>query len=495
MALGGTRAPVSTRPRALVLGSVGVLAGVTSTLVGCAAPEDPRTGVVRSVLAKADEPLIRSRPALVATKYTAMRASAFAFYRGSFALFLRDARVGDAGRTRFHVEGLFPLGVGDAHPENFGVLQAPDGSFGLEPNDFDGADRYPWLWQLRRLTIGMVLASRASGSDAETDVVRATADAYATAVAAYVDGAPRSRVTEAAGDVVLADLFERAAEDGAARAELVDETIVDGAGRRHLLRGAFDDGQKFLEDVPPSVDAALPGTIERYRATLLGAPPPAFFRVKDVAREYGAGIASLARVRLLVLVEGATSGIDDDVVLELKELADSGAGGFGAPGFIADNPGQRVRTISRRLWATPDAAPLWGVSDLLGLPVQIRADLAGEKGIKLKRLEGDRTTPEALAALGATLGALLARLDAAGSLDPAGEDDGTLAAIDATIALDRAGFVEEQVSASIDYANQVEADWKTFERALDELGPRLGIPVDPADAPDPDTAALFGSPP
>ena len=29
MALGGTRAPVSTRPRALVLGSVGVLAGVT----------------------------------------------------------------------------------------------------------------------------------------------------------------------------------------------------------------------------------------------------------------------------------------------------------------------------------------------------------------------------------------------------------------------------------------------------------------------------------
>ncbi|MFO0611448.1 MAG: DUF2252 family protein [Polyangiaceae bacterium] len=461
----------------------------------CAEPKDPRAAVVIDVLAKADEPLIRARPALVASKYTAMRASAFAFYRGSFPLYLRDARVGDAGRTRFDVEGLFPLAVGDAHPENFGVLQAGDGSYGLEPNDFDGSDRYPWLWQLRRLTIGMVLASRSAGSDAEADVVRATVDAYASAVSAYGAGAQRTRVTEPGSDVVIADLFERANEDGATHAELSELTTVDGTGERRLLRGAFDDGQKFLEDVPAVVDAALPGTLDRYRETLLAPPPPAFFRVKDAAREYGAGIASLARVRVLILVEGPTSAVEDDVLLELKELADSGAGGFGASGFVADSPGERVLSISRRLWAIPNAAPLWGVSDLLGLPVQVRAELAGEKGIKLKRLEGERATPEALSTLGATLGALLARLDAAGSADGRGVDDGTIAAITATVGRDRDRFVDEQVAASIDYADRVEADWQTFIRALDDLGPRLGVPVDPSDAPDADTAALIGAPP
>lgn len=442
-----------------------------------------------SVLARADEPLIRSRPQLVATKYAAMRSSAFAFYRGSFPLFLRDARVGDAGRTRFVVEGLYPLGVGDAHPENFGALQAGDGSFALEPNDFDGADRYPWLWQLRRLTIGMVLAARSAGSDAEVDVVRATADAYAGAIAAFASGAPRARIADAGGDVVLEDLFERAMEDGAAHTELEEETVIDASGARRLLRGAFDDGEKFLEDAPAFVTDALPATLGRYRASLRSPPPPAFFAIKDVAREYGAGVASLARVRYLLLVEGSTPGVDDDVVLELKELADAGAGGFGAPGFAADGPGDRVLEISRRVWATPDAAPLWGASELLGLHVQIRAELGGEKGVKLKRLEDERATPEALASLGANLGALLARLDAAGS------DEGTLGAIAGTIASDRAAFVDEQVAASVAYADVVDADWKRFIAGLDDLGPRLGIPVDPTDSPDADTAALFGAPP
>lgn len=464
------------------------LALVVAT-AACSPPADPRAGVVTSVLAKADEPLIRARPALVAAKYGAMRASAFAFYRGSFPLFLRDARVGGAGHTRFSVEGLFPLGVGDAHPENFGLLEGADGTFALEPNDFDGADRYPWLWQLRRLTIGMVLATRAAGSGNEADVVRATTDAYAAALASHVAGAPRLRVTEPGTDVVLADLFERATEDGAAHIELEEETVLDGSGARRLLRGAFDDGEKFLADAPAFVWEALPATLSRYRETLLGPPPATFFAIKDVAREFGAGIASLARVRLLVLVEGPTSAVDDDVLLEVKELADSGAGGFGAPGFAADNPGDRALEISRRVWATPDAAPLWGASELCGLHVQVRAELAGEKGVKLKRLEDERATPEALASLGANLGALLARLDAAGS------EQGTLVAMTATIATDRAGFVDEQVSASIAYADIVEADWKRFVAALDDLGPRLGIPVDPRDTPSADVAALFGAPP
>jgi len=460
-----------------------------SLTAGCEASSlDPRARLVASVTAEADEPLIRTRPALVASKYAAMRASVFAFYRGSFPLFLHDARFGDAGRTRFTVEGLFPLGVGDAHPENFGALLASDGTFGLEPNDFDGADRYPWVWQLRRLTIGMVLAARSAGVGGEGDIVRATASAYAEGIAAYATGAPRERV-EGAADPVLADLFERAVEDLEARSELAEDTVIDANGARRLLRGAFDDGQKFLEDAPEVVQGALPAMLSTYRSSLLSPPPAGELAIKDVAREYGAGVASLARVRFLVLVEGPTAGNDDDALLEVKEIADSGAGGFGAPGFAADSPGDRVTGISRRVWARPDASPRWGTSELLGFTVQIRPEIAGEKGVKLKRLEGDRATPEALSALGSTLGRLLARLDARGS------DEATLDAIASVIGADVPGFVEEQASASVAYADVVDGDWKRFGEALDALGPRLGIPVDPADAPGAEVAAIFGAPP
>lgn len=467
------------------------VAGLTSiaSFTGCDGSSlDARGRLIASVMARADEPLIRTRPQLVASKYAAMRASLFAFYRGSFPLFLRDARVGDAGRTRFAVEGLFPLGVGDAHPENFGALQAADGSFGLEPNDFDGADRYPWLWQVRRLTTGMVLAARSAGTAGEDDIVRATARAYADAIASFAGGAPRDRVA-AAADPVLADLFDRAVDDGSARSELEELTLLDEGGARRLLRGAFDDDQKFLEDAPQVVRDAMPRTLATYLGSLRAPPAASELAIKDIAREYGAGVASLARVRFLVLVEGPTAATDDDRLLEVKEIADSGAGGFGAPNFAADSPSRRVTEISRKIWATPDASPRWGTSELLGFTVQIRPELGGEKGVKLKRLEGERATPEALSALGGTLGRLLARLDASGA------EDGTLGAIASAVGDDVDAFVDEQVTASVAYADIVEGDWKRFGDALDALGPRLGIPVDPADAPGPELASVFGAPP
>ena len=201
--------------------------------------------------------------------------------------------------------------------------------------------------------------------------------------------------------------------------------------------------------------------------------------------------ASSAKVRIAVLIDGPTMAPDDDVILELKELGESGVHGWGQPSVNADDPGARVRKTSRTLWARPDAEPLWGTSELLGLPVQLKGDFDAYKGVRVKRLVKSRGTPAALRSLAGSLGALLARMHASG----ARSYPGTLRAIAETIGRNPERFADEQANAAVRYADVVEGDFRRFQKLLIVLGPRLGIPEDPTDAPDPDVAALFGAPP
>lgn len=478
---------------------------------GCSEPpEDPREAAVVSAIADADMPLIRSRPALVAGKYERMARSLYDFYRGTFPLYLRDARESSlpVSSSRFSVSLALPLTVGDAHVENFGTLRAGDGTFALEPNDFDGADRYPYLLDLRRLTTGMALAARLSNEDdpeasaraaeAARSIARAAAEGYARGALAMTEGAALAPMTEDLGVPGLEDLFERSQSDHEERKELAELTVLEG-GVRRLRRGGVEEGEPAhaYHDLPPFVLAALPGAIEAYRQTLLAPPPPEFFALLDAAREHGSGVASFPRVRVALLVRGPTDAPDDDVILELKELADSGGPAFFAPGVSFDGVEARVLGAARAIWARPDADPLWGVTRLFGLPAQIKTESEALKTLRVSRMEEERGTVEALSSLAACLGDRLARahIQTLSTSPTQAEIGGAVAAIAAVIAEDPEGFADEQADASIAYADLVTEDWDRFQRALDRLGPRLGVPPDDRDAPPPELRALFGRPP
>lgn len=469
--------------------------------------DDPRAAEIASVMARADAPMIRARPALVAGKYTRMAGDPYAFYRGTLALYRHDHELGSFGlsTSRFSLAapreaplpGRSPLLLGDPHPENFGVLRARDGSFAFEANDFDSADRGSYLWDLRRLVIGASLAARLSNEDAPAArpssraVARAAAASYRAAIRAFARGAPRARITDAAGSPVLEDLFDRSAEATIERTEL--ELTVLAGGSRKLVRGVLDPEEPTAThaDLPEVVLAALPGAIEAYRRTLLDPPPPAFFRLLDAVRAFGSGVASWPRVRLILLVRGPTDDPADDVLLELKEVSDSGVAEAYPPGVFFDDNLARIRGVSRRVWAIPDADPLWGTTRLLGLECQIKTETEGQKGVRVRRLVGKRGTPEAILGLADALGALLARVHAA----PPGDDTHPAVAIDAVIAGDDDAFADEQADLAEVYADRVMADVGLFRAAIAEIGPALGIPFDPADGPSPDLAALYGTPP
>jgi uncharacterized protein (DUF2252 family) len=469
----------------------------------CGEAREDREARIVGTLVRADLPLLRSRPRLVAGKYARMARDLYSFYRGTFALYLRDASEGalPVSESQFALSWPMPLCLGDSHPENVGTLRASDGTFALEPNDFDGADRYPYLWDLRRLTAGLVLAARLSNEgdeDAQEAALEVSAElaalaarAYAEAVTGIAEGQAVGRLDDPTGSPVLVELFGQAHLAAEARQELVDRTRLLN-GRRTLLRGPVDpdDPSNVYADLPPFALDALPAALDAWAETLAVQLPPSFRTIKDAARELGTGVASWPRVRAIVLVEGPTGALSDDVLLEVKELADSGAWGWHRPGVFADSVQERVLLVSRSAWARPDADPLWGVSSWLGLPVQVRSESAAHRNLRVRRLEGHAGTPVALRAMAEDLGRLLARVhasEAPGVASPA-------ASIAAGIANRFDEFAEEQARASVQIADRVEADFAIFREALARRGPTLGAPHDAQDVPSPDLRALFTEP-
>ncbi|MEZ4439818.1 MAG: DUF2252 family protein [Polyangiaceae bacterium] len=469
----------------------------------CGGGVDPREITVANTIVDADLPVLRTRPQLVVGKYARMAGDVYSFFRGTFPLFMRDAHDTrfDLARSAFEVDGAFPFGLGDAHPENFGILVASDESFAIEPNDFDGADRYPYLWDIRRLVTGMVVATRLSNADdppardaavaAQGAIARAVGAGYAAELVRLADGGAPMRFEDGAGNPFAEDLFRRGRRDWEGRDELAELTVLED-GRRRLLRGGIDpeDPSNVYLDLPPFVLEALPDVVSAYRTSLLEPPEAGFFEILDAARELGSGVASYPRVRIILLVRGETSAPEDDVILELKELIDSGAEGYVPPGVSFDSVPERVIGTSRRLWFRPDAEPLWGVSDLFGLPVQLKRESEAFKTVRTRRFEEEEGTPEAIEGFAGQLGALVARLHVASGPE-------LTSAIAAVIRGNEEAFAEEQATVGLAYADQVFADHQHFLAALERLGPLLGLPLEPtrADRPTPEMEALFGTPP
>lgn len=468
-------------------------------LGACVGPHDPRAALVAATLVRADQALLLGRPSLLAARYAAMGQSAFAFYRGTISVWRRDWRDAALGlsASRFGLDHPMPLGAGDPHPENFGLLDPGDGPLRFELNDLDAVERVPYLWDLRRLLVGLVLAVRGANADdaaarstgraAEGAVVEAALGAYL----ATLRGQGPEAVTEAPESPVLADLFRRGARDRARRAEL-DALTELVAGRRALRRGAFDreDPQSALASLPPFARASLPSSLAAMRASLSAPTPAAWWALRDAARLYGSGVASLARVRVLVLLEGPSESPDDDVLLEVKELSDALTPGFVSVDVAATSLPSRITAAAAGVWSAPGLERYWGAATWLGFAVQCRVERASQKSVRVARLVGALGSVAALEALGADLGAALGRIHRRG------EHDGRVvgAAIAARIT-DPAGFIAEQRDIATRYASQVEADHAAFVLQLRAAGPRLGFAPATDCAPDPDLAALVGDAP
>ncbi len=276
-------------------------------------------------------------PERLALKYRAMRASPFAFLRGTCHLFYDELATASlpAGAPLVWV-------CGDLHLENFGSYKGDNRLVYFDLNDFDEAALAPCVWDLARLLASVLVAARTLGVDAPgaLRLCDGFIDAYAGAL---LTGKARWVERETAQGMVR-ELLDSPRNRN--RAQFLDRrTVRSGKSRRIRI-----DGSKAL-----AVDARQRKRIEAFmRGFARTQPKPEFHRLLDVARRI-AGTGSLGVERFVLLVEGKGSP-DANYLLDLKQALPSTL----PPHLEArqprwENEAQRVVCLQQRVQAISPA--------------------------------------------------------------------------------------------------------------------------------------------
>jgi uncharacterized protein (DUF2252 family) len=243
-------------------------------------------------------------PERLALKYRAMRATPFAFLRGTCHLFYDEL-----GSASLPAGAPLVWACGDLHLENFGSYKGDNRLVYFDLNDFDEAALAPCTWDLARLLASVLVAARTLGIDAP-EALR-LCDGFINAYAgALLAGKARWVERETAQGMVkelLDSLRNRT------RAQFLDRrTLRSGNSRRIRI-----DGKKAL-----AVDAAQRKRVEAFmRGFARTQPKPGFYRLLDVARRI-AGTGSLGVERFVILIEGKGSP-DANYLLDLKQALPS----------------------------------------------------------------------------------------------------------------------------------------------------------------------------
>jgi len=380
-------------------------------------------------------------PERLALKYRAMRASPFAFLRGTAHLFMD--RMGSLDLPR---SAPLAWACGDLHLQNFGSYKGDNRLVYFDLNDFDEAALAPATWDLLRLLASLRVASSDMGlrAAATEPLCLALLDSY---TAALQQGKAYWLERETAQGLVhqlLDGLRTRS------RKNLLDSrTVRKGRQRRLKL-----DGQHLL----PASSAQQHDVTTLLQQLAPAHPVPGFFEVLDVARRV-AGTGSLGLERFAILVQGKGAP-DDHYLLDLKQVGPSCL----LPHLQAQpqpawpSEAHRVVAVQRRCQAVAMAFlhPLqWQGRDFL-----LRALQPSEDRISLAQAAQDL---DALRALARHLGALLAWAQ----LRSAGRQGSATA--DALIAFaQRPKWPARLLAASRDSARQVRADAKLFNAAYDD---------------------------
>ena len=117
-------------------------------------------------------------PELVPLRYSRMKASPFAFLRGS-------ARVMATDLATTPSNGLLVQAAGDCHCLNFGGFATPERRLSFDVNDFDETSVAPWEWDVKRLATSFVVATLTNFDKAtRLDLAQTVARAYREQMAA-----------------------------------------------------------------------------------------------------------------------------------------------------------------------------------------------------------------------------------------------------------------------------------------------------------------------
>lgn len=428
------------------------------------ATDEQRGEEILAVFDTAFGQLLAADPAAFRVKFRKMAASAFAFYRGTAALFYHDLeqeRSGSRATGPFLDERTGRVWIhGDLHAENFGTYMDANGRLIFNVNDFDEAYIGPFTWDLKRFAASLALIgyTKALSDEQITELVEIYAGAYRERIHALATGAkndetppftldttdgPLLTVLRAARSLTRFGLldsmteireFERRFAPGGGSVEL-------DAATRYKILAAFDG---YLETLPES-------SLTR----------PDSYRVKDVVGRRGIGIGSAGLPSYNILLEGNSDALENDVVIYMKQAQVPAVSRHITDSAVRDyfqHEGHRTVISQRALQAHAD--PWLGWTELDGA-----GQLVAEISPYAVDLDwSDLDDPEEIAAVVADLGRATATMHSAAD-DESGHSlvpFSTERAIDAAIAADEDGFPALLVDFAHAYGARARADHQIF---------------------------------
>ena len=258
----------------------------------------------------------------------------FTFYRGAAKLMAQDL-VGTPAT------GVNAQICGDAHLSNFGFYGAPDRALVFDVNDFDETLPGPWEWDVKRLAASFAIAARNSelGTGEERDLAEASVRAYRKAMGqlagmGYLDGwysrIEQEDLEEAFGDELSSKQSKKS------RKKL---RKARGKDSRHVLgklAEETEDGYRIISQPPlilpirevkdfvdpEQLKADLQGAFARYLDSVPDHTELLLrrFRLVDFAFKV-VGVGSVGTRCWIVLLEGRDAS--DPLFLQIKEATRS----------------------------------------------------------------------------------------------------------------------------------------------------------------------------
>lgn len=298
---------------------------------------------------------------LIGLRWDRMLTDPFAFYRGTAAIMATDLASGPD-------TGLRVVACGDAHLANFGFYASPQRTLLFDLNDFDEAGIAPWEWDLKRLTVSVVMGALQNGYSS-----RQAGEAAAVAAKAY-----REQLASMARLTVLERYYSFAKVPDTVRAAaskrvdaILGAAVKKARGRTsdrvaRQLAVTRDDGSRRFVEAPPVLTTAsiTEDDVESYVASYVRSVDPDIalllsqYALDDVARRV-VGVGSVGTRCFLLMLRGPSG---EPLVLQIKEAVQSvleRQGGIDQPELAGpvgspDREGRRVVSYQHVLQFSSD---------------------------------------------------------------------------------------------------------------------------------------------
>jgi uncharacterized protein (DUF2252 family) len=389
---------------------------------------------------------------LIPIRHGRMLASPFAFYRGAPAVMAFDL-------AHTPNSGIVAQLCGDCHISNFGMFASPERNLVFDLNDFDETLPGPFEWDVKRTAASIVIAARHTGLSNKKagEAVRQCIALYREKIHELAEAHHLDvwySQTEANTMMEMVDKgYRKAVQTKLARVQQKDRLealsklteVVDG--KRRLINAPpllirLDKSEAHVRDWLIGLYEGYFASLEDSRKRLLSR-----YRFVDVAHKV-VGVGSVGTRCFITYWEGVDE--NDPLFLQVKQANASLLEPYlGRSEY--KQPGRRVITGQRLMQATNDI--FLGYTRSAGKDFFIRQlyDMKGSVAL-------DKLPAPYLPRYAALCGAVLARAHARTG-DPA-QIAGYLGKSDA--------FDEALVEFAVRYADQNDADYAAFKRAVSE---------------------------